>query len=220
MAITYNRFDLDFLFEQVSINYRFTDGNGIQFNFVDGSGNDIAFNYSELTNALDPRGVREVSGANNNLVGSNVGNYDPTTDLFTPGPYTEFGGADSEFLRTFEATYSGQAGAYGTSVDYDVNGVGGGTGGNPIGTGVVGGNVVDGSPRLIANLITSSVIDPSNPLYNPAADQARLDEGGFPVDITLGNGTVITAGGAEIPNAGVLEGIQYNEWFVAFRPVF
>jgi hypothetical protein len=43
-----NRSDLDFLLEQVS----------------------IGFDYSQLVNAVDPGGLREVSGSNNNLVGS------------------------------------------------------------------------------------------------------------------------------------------------------
>ncbi len=63
-SFTINKADLDFLLEQVTIG---TD-------------------YSQLTNALDPRGLREVSGGNNNLVGSSVGTPGP----FVPGPYTNF----------------------------------------------------------------------------------------------------------------------------------
>ena len=51
MAFTLKRSDLDFLLEQVT----------------------IGIDYSQLVNALDPSGLREVSGSNN-LVG-------------TPGPF-------------------------------------------------------------------------------------------------------------------------------------
>jgi len=187
MTIRFSRFDIDFLFEQVSINYRYTDANGVVHNFVDANGNDIAFNYSELNNSLDPRGVREVSGSNNNLVGSNVGQYtagyDPLVDNFTPGPNTNFGNADSEFLRIFQESYTGDAASYSQKGAADPN----------TGIGNIGGNVTDGTPRLISNLVASSVVDPNSPLYNPAADQALNNQGGFSVPATLGNGDRLLA---------------------------
>jgi hypothetical protein len=52
-----NRDDLNFLLTQVTVDA----------------------DYSQLTNALDPGGLREVSGSNNNLVG--------TPGPFAPGTY-------------------------------------------------------------------------------------------------------------------------------------
>ena len=48
MAFHLNRSDLDFLLARVT----------------------IGIDYSQLVNPLDPGGLREVSGSNNNLVGS------------------------------------------------------------------------------------------------------------------------------------------------------
>ena len=85
-----NRSDLDFLLRQVT----------------------IGIDYSQLINALDPGGLREVSGSNNNLVGSSVGTPGP----FVPGPYTTIGQADQEFLRLSQTSYNptGPDAAYAT----------------------------------------------------------------------------------------------------------
>ena len=91
MTITLNRADLDFLLRQVTINYLMPDPNNPgQFIPTD------VFNYSALVNAVDPSGLREVSGANNNLVG---GFWDANTQTWVPGPNTTWGQANQPFLN-------------------------------------------------------------------------------------------------------------------------
>jgi hypothetical protein len=70
MTFKLKRIDIEFLLDQVT----------------------IGVDYSQLINALDPGGLREVAGTNNNLVG-----YDILTG--TPGPYTNYGASDTPFLR-------------------------------------------------------------------------------------------------------------------------
>ena len=89
MTITLNRTDLDFLLRQVTINYLVPDGAG---GFVETAN----FNYSALANAVDPSGLREVAGTNNNLVG---GYFDPNIvnpltgqfGVWVPGPNSTWG---------------------------------------------------------------------------------------------------------------------------------
>ena len=171
-----NKADLDFLLEQVT----------------------IGIDYSQLTNALDPRGLREVSGGNNNLVGSSVGTPGP----FVPGPYTTLGEADQDFLRLSQAIYSSTAGpdaAYGTP--------GNGT----------AGNVADATPRLVSNLV--STMFTTGAYTNPAAVGAMADFYGTNTPPVL-PGTNPNPDVAFMPTAGVLGGGRYNAWFVAFGQFF
>lgn len=178
----------------------------------------IGTDYTQLFGALDPAGVREVDGANNNLVGAfdQFGNY-------TPGA-NPLGGsttADSDFLRMTHTNTPGSPTQGTTYHTVDPN--------DPMefGTSVV----VDSSPRLITNLISSSITDPTNPLYNAAAVAARdanaggagdgTNPGGY--DVGVGN-TVFpqtgTTTGAFIGDQGVLGGATFNEFFVAFGQFF
>ena len=170
-----NRDDLNFLLTQVTIG---TD-------------------YSQLTNVLDPRGLREVSGSNNNLVGSSVGNPGP----FVPGPNTTIGQADQPFLRLSPTSYdpSGPDAAYAT-----------------LGNGSSG-NVTDATPRLVSNLVATMFT--TGTYANPAAQEAMADFYGdnTPPDLT---GTNPNPDVAFMPTAGVLGGGRYNAWFVAFGQFF
>ena len=143
--ITLNRADLDFLIRQVTINYLMPDPNNpgqfIQTN---------VFNYSALTNALDPSGIREVSGANNNLVG---GFWDANTQTWVAGPNTSWGQADQPFLNLSvgQAQTSAAESAYNTP----------------------GGAVVDTDPRIISNLVATMIT--TGPNANPAAIDAATN---------------------------------------------
>lgn len=184
MAINLIRTDLEFLLEQVTINY------------LDANGNPAPFNYSALTNALDPRGIREVSGANNNLVGHGDLPGTPNADGVA-GPNTAWGQSNQPFLNLSP----GQVSTSAPEAAYNQPGTA----------------VSDADPRLISNLVTSMIIDPTHPLYNPAAAAAATNGdpnavfGGLQVD---GTDTAFVA------NAGVLGGGRYNGWFVAFGQFF
>jgi Ca2+-binding RTX toxin-like protein len=170
-----NRDDLNFLLTQVTIG---TD-------------------YSQLTNAVDPRGLREVSGSNNNLVGSSVGTPGP----FVPGPYTNMGQADQDFLRLSPTSYNpaGPDAAYATL-------------GNSS-----SGNVADATPRLVSNLVSTMF---TTGIYaNPAAQEAMADFYGDNAPPAL-PGTNPDPDVASMPTAGVLGGGRYNAWFVAFGQFF
>ena len=164
----------------------------------------IGVDYSQLVNALDPRGVREVSGTNMNLAGSNVGNYDPNLgEFFIPGPNTNWGAADQPFLRLSNA--------------FDELG-------NPVGATYFNynGNVSDTSPRIISNLVSNSwtefqadgVTPTNNPYANPAADAALATWGGDVVLDPNGNDT------AFVSNVGPLGAASYNNWFTFFGQFF
>ena len=170
-----NRDDLNFLLTQVTIG---TD-------------------YSQLTNAVDPRGLREVSGRNNNLVGSSVGTPGP----FVPGPYTNIGQADQDFLRLAPTSYNptGPDAAYAT-----------------LGNGSSG-NVADATPRLVSNLV--STMFTTGTYANPAAQEAMTDFYGDNAPPSL-PGTNPNPDVAFMPTAGVLGGGRYNAWFVAFGQFF
>ena len=185
--ITLNRADLDFLLRQVTINYLAPDPlNPGQFIPT------TVFNYSALANAVDPSGLREVSGANNNLVG---GFWDADTQTWIPGPNTTWGQADQPFLNQSigQALASAPEGAYNTP----------------------GGAVTDADPRIISNLVATMFT--TGPNANPAAADAATNAdpnapfGGLQVN---GEDTAFVA------NAGVLGGGRYNGWFVAFGQFF
>lgn len=221
----------------------------------------ILNDYTQLTSPIDPSGVREVSGANNNLVGGFqlnqtnqtlewTGGYDPLTGL-TSGDNVnswDWGKADTDFLPLFfEDNPNGTVPKFGITYEYakqiavtDKNGVSpfSGTTFDPPTTWIptfsadVMGSIVnnglapnvtfpeDGntSPRTITQLITSSDVDPSSPTYNPAADAAMNNLGGEPVDVS--NTVQGTTQTAAIPNPGILGGVPYNEFFVAFGQFF
>lgn len=170
-----NRADLDFLLQQVN----------------------IGVDYSQLTNAVDPRGLREVSGSNNNLVGSSVGTPGP----FVPGTYSSVGQADQEFLRLSPVSYdpTGPDAAYAT-----------------LGNGSSG-NVSDATPRLVSNLV--STMFTTGTYANPAAQEAMADFYGDNAPPAL-PGTNPDPDVAFMPTAGVLGGGRYNAWFVAFGQFF
>lgn len=177
----------------------------------------VGTDYSKLFGALDPSGVREVSGANNNLVGAfdAQGNYIPGAN-----PWGQTTTADTDFLRmTYTDTPVSDTGAAGTTYTPTYS-------------------YGDASPRLITNLISSSVtqqwLDAAhtipNPMYNPAAAAARdanaggagdgTNAGGY--DVAVGNSVFAPSGttGAFIGDQGVLGGATFNEFFVAFGQFF
>ena len=84
--------DLSYLLQQVNI------------------GND----YSQSFGPLDPNGVREVSGANNNLVGAfdANGNYVPDAN-----PHGDWGQSDTDFLRIFASDHPANGTSYGITFD-------------------------------------------------------------------------------------------------------
>ena len=172
----------------------------------------IGTDYTKLFGALDPAGVREVSGANNNLVGAydQFGNYTPGAN-----PLGNSTTADTPFLQLFHTQTPGETDKGTTYNVVDPN--------NPMemGTSVV----MDAMPRLITNLISSSVTDPLSPIYNPAAvaamNTAAEGTGGY--EVTVGNSVYPKSGtttGAFIGDQGVLGGATFNEFFVAFGQFF
>jgi hypothetical protein len=196
--ITLNRDDLGFLLRQVTINYLIPDpdnpGQFIQSDY---------FNYSALANALDPSGLREVAGTNNNLVGSY---WDPNTfnaitgqnGVWVPGPNSTWGQSNLPFLNLSIGQADGSA---------PVNGADG--------YNHAGGAVTDSSPRLISNLVATMFT--SGPNANPAAAAAATNGGaGAPFEGLQFNGQDT----AFVANAGVLGGGRYNGWFVAFGQFF
>ncbi|OWY06651.1 peroxidase family protein [Thioclava sp. IC9] len=249
----------------------------------------ILNDYSRLTSALDPNGVREVSGHNNNLAGGYTVDENGNV-VWTGGGnvHPDWGQADTEFLRMFMTNHPTEP-EYGTSyatvqkmwvtlvlpdsegrlpgdLDYvptskqvlvdnpmsmspsmfvaDSNGVApGATGYLPTvdATSMMtamsdaqpeyqftsdgstldilnSSVVVDSTPRLISQLISSSNVDMTDPNYNPAAVAAMNALGGSAVDVS--NSVVGDITTAFIPNPGVLGGVSYNEWFVAFGQFF
>ena len=186
MTITLNRTDLDYLLRQVTINYLAPDPNN--------PGQIIAapFNYSQLANAVDPSGLREVSGANNNLVG---GFWDANTQTWVSGPNTTWGQANQPFLNQSPAQsvesapdYNGITSAYNTP----------------------GSGVTDTDPRIISNLVATMFT--TGPNANPAAIDAATNS-----DPLAQNYDPIIG---FVANAGVLGGGRYNGWFVAFGQFF
>ena len=143
--ITLNRADLDFLIRQVTVNYLMPDPNN-PGQFIQTE----VFNYSALTNAVDPSGIREVSGANNNLVG---GFWDADTQGWVAGPNTSWGQADQPFLNLSvgQPQTSAPDGAYNTP----------------------GSAVVDTDPRIISNLVSTMIV--TGPNANPAAVDAATN---------------------------------------------
>lgn len=199
MAITLNRADIEFLLQQVTVNYLIPDpanpGQFIQSNY---------FNYSALANALDPSGLREVSGANNNLVG---GHWDATIPnpvtgqlgVWVPGPNSSWGQADQPFLNLSV----GQPVASAPEASYNTP----------------GGAVTDVDPRIISNLVATMFTSGAN--ANPAADGAATNGGGG----AQFEGLQFTSEGiptdtAFVANAGVLGGGRFNLWFVSFGQFF
>ncbi len=155
------------------------------------------FNYSALANAVDPSGLREVSGANNNLVG---GSWDANMQTWVPGPHSTWGQSSQPFLDLSVGQQDLSAPVSGSN-----------------GYNVPGGAVSDAAPRLVSNLVASSITDPNSPLYNPAAAGAAtnsLPNSEFAGLQFNGQDTAFVA------NAGVLRGGRYNGWFVAFGQFF
>ncbi|WP_102225923.1 peroxidase family protein [Acidimangrovimonas sediminis] len=226
----------------------------------------ILNDYSRLTSALDPNGVREVSGSNNNLVGGYTVNADGSITWTGTTVHPDWGQADTDFLRLFPTNNPAED-AYGTSyatvqktwIDLDK---GDGTfqsvlvdnpmafdpallttdrnGLNPGDSGYQptfvyapaeyqytdtattmdqsSSVVVDPMPRMISELIASSNVDTSDPNHNPAAVAAMENLGGAPVGVS--NSVVGDITTAFMPNPGILGGVTYNEWFVAFGQFF
>lgn len=180
MTFNLSRSALDFLLEQVT----------------------IGIDYSKLGNALDPRGLREVAGTNNNLVGSSAGSAGP----FTPGPYSGYGTADTEFLRLSQTSYSplGSNGSYAYGIDR--------TSDNAVTA--ADNNIFDASPRLVSLLISTS-----DTTKNPAAAEAMRDLYGLSPTDPLPNNNP-NSSDPLLPNAGVLGGGKFNGWLVAFGQFF
>ena len=196
MAITLNRTDLDFLLRQVTVNYLVPDGAG---GFVESN----IFNYSALANAVDPSGLREVSGANNNLVG---GYWDATNQIWVPGPNSTWGQSNQPFLNLSVGQADSSAPVSGPD------------GYNSVGTVAIPGRAVsDSDPRLISNLVASMITDPTSVLYNPAAADAATN--GLP-DADFAGLQFNGQDTGFVANAGVLGGGRYNQWFVSFGQFF
>ncbi len=211
MTINLAAADLSYLLEQVNI------------------GND----YTQLFGPLDPGGVREVSGANNNLVGA----YD-ANGVFVPGtnPHGDWGQSDTDFLRIFTTDHPNNGTSYGFTFDpvsmrvIDDNGQPIlGSDGQPVivpasfatqfAEGQTIGTPVPGtSPRTVTQLVANSDVNPDSPTYNPAAHEAMLQMGGEAVAVS--NSVVGTTQTAFIPNPGILGGVPYNEFFVEFGQFF
>jgi len=189
--ITLNRTDMDFLLRQVTINYLKPDPNN-PGQFIPTN----IFNYSALTNALDPSGVREVAGTNNNLVG---GHWDATANggqgAWAPGPNGAWGESSQPFLNLAVGQSVGSA----PEASYN----------DP------GSPVADADPRLIANLV--STMYTSGPLANPAAALAATNGS---AGAQFANLTADELPTAFVANAGVLGGGRYNEFFVSFGQFF
>ncbi len=204
MTIKLGAADLNYLLAQVNI------------------GND----YSQLNSPLDPLGVREVSGSNNNLVGG----FDQDGNWVGGNINGDWGEADTDFLRLFTTDHPNNGTSYGITYNpvvkspvTDANGVNPGDPGwiptfvdNPMGSIAI--PDAGASPRLVTQLIASSDVDPLSPTYNPAAAAAMEAYGGGAVDVS--NSVVGTSETASIPNPGILGGVPYNEWFVAFGQFF
>lgn len=204
--------DLSYLLEQVQI------------------GND----YDQLSSPLDPLGVREVSGANNNLVGGFTQNPDGTVTWNGENINPDWGAADTDFLRIFTTDHPNNGTSYGFTFDPVTMHVIESGDGTPI-LGADGQPLLvpadlatqfaeaaipspGTSPRTITQLIANSDVDPTSPTYNPAAAAAMEQMGGEPVDVS--NTVVGSTQTAFIPNPGILGGVPYNEFFVEFGQFF
>lgn len=190
----------------------------------------IGSDYGQLFGPLDPGGVREVSGANNNLVGAFDAN-----GVFVPGTnlHGDWGRADTDFLRIFATDHPNNGTSYGSTFDPVTMHVVGpviapllGEDGQPL---IVPADAMTQfaeaaipapgtSPRTITQLIANSDVTPGSPTYNPAAAAAMVQMGGEPVDVS--NTVVGSTQTAFIPNPGILGGVPYNELFVEFGQFF
>lgn len=202
----------------------------------------ILTDYNQLVSPLDPNGVREVSGTNNNLVGGFQYNIDGTVTWTGNNINGDWGQADTDFLRLFQTNHPDTGiPQYGVTYDptvkiaaIDANGQAP-TIDDPLNPGTPIQNPAwiptfvdnpmqmvtqaDGeSTRTIAQLISSSDVDPNSPTYNPAAAAAMEALGGQAVSTS--NTVVGNSVTAEMPNPGILGGVPYNEWFVAFGQFF
>ncbi|MEW5964935.1 MAG: peroxidase family protein [Pseudomonadota bacterium] len=199
MAITLNRADIEFLLQQVTVNYLIPDpanpGQFIQSNY---------FNYSALANALDPSGLREVSGANNNLVGGywDATIFNPVTGtngVWVPGPNTTWGQADQPFLNLSV----GQPSTSAPEAGYNTP----------------GGPVTDVDPRIISNLVATMFTSGAN--ANPAVDAVATNgDAGAQFEGQQFTSQGIPTDTAFVANAGVLGGGRFNQWFVSFGQFF
>ena len=161
----------------------------------------IGIDYTQLINALDPSGLREVAGTNNNLVGSTAGQPGP----FISGPY-DYGVADTQFLRLSQTYYdpAGPSGIYQYGIDQNGDTV----------VDTADNNVTDASPRTVSLLISTS-----DTTLNPAAAEAVREFYGLgPTDPVPNNDP--SSSDPLIPNAGVLGGGKFNGWLVAFGQFF
>ena len=92
MTIKLGAADLNYLLQQVNI------------------GND----YAQFSSPLDPLGVREVSGENNNLVGGFTYNADGTVTWHSgTNLHSDWGQADTDFLRMFATDHPTNGTSYG-----------------------------------------------------------------------------------------------------------
>ena len=170
--------DLSYLLEQVNI------------------GND----YTQFSSPLDPTGVREVSGANNNLVGGFTYNADGTVTWTGNNINPDWGQSDTDFLRIFATDHPNNGTSYGFTFDPVTMQVIDSGDGTPI-LGADGQPVIvpadfatqfaeaaisapGTSPRTVTQLITNSDVDPASPTYNPAAAAAMVQSGGAAVAVS------------------------------------
>jgi Ca2+-binding RTX toxin-like protein len=199
MAITLNRASLDFLYRQVTINYLVPDGNG---GFVTSN----YFNYSALANALDPSGLREVSGSNNNLVGGYWDStiYNSVTGQFgvwVPGPNTTWGQASQPFLNISvgQSVTSAPDVAYNT---FD-------------GTTGTASAVSDTDPRIISSLVaTMFTTSAQQTLTNTSFEEQSLADdgpGGTVNEDPLGNYTYGSPTGWTLTGTG---GTYAPVWYI------
>ena len=178
LTINLGAADLSYLLEQVNI------------------GND----YSQFVSPLDPTGVREVSGENNNLVGGFTYNADGTVTWTGNNINPDWGQSDTDFLRIFTTDHPNNGTSYGFTFDPVTMQVIDSGDGTPI-LGADGQPVIvpadfatqfaeaaipapGTSPRTVTQLITSSDVDPASPTYNPAAAAAMVQSGGEAVAVS------------------------------------
>ena len=77
----------------------------------------IGNDYTQLLSPLDPTGVREVSGANNNLVGGFTYNADGTVTWTGNNINPDWGQSDTDFLRIFATDHPNNGTSYGFTFD-------------------------------------------------------------------------------------------------------
>ena len=194
----------------------------------------IGSDYAQLNGPIDPSGVREVSGENNNLVGGFAYNPDGTVSWTGNNINPDWGQSNTDFLRIFTTDHPNNGTSYGFTfnpVTMQVVDSGDGTpildaDGQPL---LVPVDLVTQlaeaaipapgtSPRTVTQLITSSDVDPSSSTYNPAAYAAMVEMGGEAVEVS--NTVVQTGQTAFIPDPGVLGGVPFNDFFVMFGQFF